>query len=46
MIKKIENWDKIEANYGEGKRLIAGGYICKILAVMKEKSKAFQTSKS
>lgn len=40
MINKIENWDKVEANYGEGKRLVAGGYICKILAVMKEKSKA------
>ena len=38
MINKIENWDKIEANYGEGKRLKAGGYICVILACKKEQS--------
>ena len=38
MINKIENWDKVEANYGEAKRLKAGGYICIILAVKQEKS--------
>lgn len=40
MIQKIENWDNIEPNYGEYKPLPAGGYICKILAVAMEKSKA------
>lgn len=39
MINKIENWDKVEANFGESKRLSAGGYICVILACKKEKSK-------
>lgn len=38
MINKIENWDKVEANFGEGKRLKAGGYVCVVLAVKKEKS--------
>lgn len=39
MIDKIENWDNIEPNYGEWKRLPAGGYICKVIAVAIEKSK-------
>lgn len=38
MINKIENWDKVEANYGEAKRINAGGYICKILACRQETS--------
>lgn len=38
MIKKIDNWDSIEANYGEAKRLKAGGYICIILACKQEVS--------
>lgn len=40
MINKIENWDKVEPNYGERKRLPAGGYICQIIAVTMEKSKS------
>jgi len=40
MINKIENWDKVEANYGEVKKLIAGGYICVILACKQEKSQS------
>ena len=40
MINKIENWDKVEANYGEGKKLIAGGYVCVILACKQEKSQS------
>lgn len=39
MINKIDNWDKVEANFGEPKRLSAGGYICVILACKQEKSK-------
>ena len=38
MINKIENWDKVEANFGEAKKLKAGGYVCVVLAVKKEKS--------
>lgn len=38
MINKIENWDKVEANYGEAKRIVAGGYICKVLACRQETS--------
>lgn len=38
MINKIENWDKVEPNYGEAKRLKADGYICVILACKQEKS--------
>lgn len=38
MINKIENWDKVEANYGEVKRLKADGYICVILACKQEVS--------
>lgn len=38
MINKIENWDKVEANYGEVKRLKADGYICVILACKQEQS--------
>ena len=38
MINRIENWDKVEANFGEAKRLKAGGYVCVILAVKQEKS--------
>lgn len=38
MMNKIENWEKVEPNYG-AKRLTAGGYICVILACMQEKSK-------
>lgn len=37
-MNKIENWEKVEPNYG-AKRLTAGGYICVILACMQEKSK-------
>ena len=40
MINKIENWDKVEANYGESKRITAGGYICKVLACKQEQSKS------
>jgi len=40
MINKIENWDKVEANYGEFKRLSAGGYICKVMACKQETSKS------
>jgi len=39
MINKIDNWDNVEPNYGERKMLKAGGYICEVLAVVKEKSK-------
>ena len=39
MINKIENWDKVEANYGESKRLTAGGYICVVYSAKQEKSK-------
>ena len=38
MINRIENWDKVEANYGEVKRLKADGYICIILACKQEQS--------
>lgn len=40
MINKIENWNNVEPNYGESKRIVAGGYICKIVACQTEKSKA------
>lgn len=39
MINKVENWDKVPANYGDYKRVTAGGYVCKIIACQKEKSK-------
>lgn len=39
MINKIENWDKVEANFGEPKRLSAGGYVCVVYSAKKEKSK-------
>ena len=39
MINKIENWDKVEANYGEGKRLTAGGYVCVVYSCKQEESK-------
>ena len=38
MIEKIDNWEKVEPNYGERKRIPAGGYICQVLAVAIEKS--------
>lgn len=39
MINRVENWEKVEPNYGEAKKLKAGGYILEILAVAMEKSK-------
>lgn len=39
MINKVENWDKVEANYGESKRLKAGGYVCVVYACKQEQSK-------
>lgn len=39
MIDKIENWDNVEANYGDVKRITAGGYVCVILACTIETSK-------
>jgi hypothetical protein len=39
MINKPNNWENVEANYGEGKRLNAGGYICKVMACKVETSK-------
>lgn len=39
MINKIDNWDKVEANYGESKKLVAGGYVCVIYSAKKEQSK-------
>lgn len=39
MINKVENWDKVEANFGEGKRLTAGGYICIVYSAKQEESK-------
>ena len=38
MINKIDNWDKVEANYGESKRITAGGYVCVIMACKVETS--------
>lgn len=40
MIDKIENWEKVQPDYGEYKKLPAGGYICQIIAVAIEKSKS------
>lgn len=39
MINKIENWSNVKADYGEGKRLQAGGYVCKVMACKQEMSK-------
>lgn len=39
MINKVENWDKVPANYGDYKRVTAGGYVCKVLACRIENSK-------
>ena len=40
MINKIANWDNVAPDYGEGKRLKADGYVCKVMAVKMEQSKA------
>ena len=42
MIEKIENWESVEANFGESQRIKAGGYIIKILDARIEKSKSGQ----
>lgn len=42
MITKVENWNNVEANFGEVKKLVAGGYICKIVACTQEISQRTQ----
>lgn len=38
MMNQIENWENVEPNYGEFKRLKPGGYICQVIAITQEKS--------
>lgn len=40
MINKIDNWEKVEADYGDRKRLEAGGQICVIYSAKQEESKS------
>ena len=42
MIDRIENWENVEANFGEAPKIKAGGYIIKILDARIEKSKSGQ----